>query len=619
MCGIVGVLGSSSRRVLAPMMDALTHRGPDGQGAWHGQDIGLGMRRLSIVDIETGDQPFTSNDNEIISVFNGEIYNHRELRQKLVASGSQFVSDHADGEVIPHLYQRHGASFASMLDGMFAIAVWDAPAETLILVRDRAGIKPLYYAETEAGLVFGSEPKALLCHPDVSRAPDLAALHHYFSYKNIPAPASAFKQIRQLPPGHLLKWSRARLHIEAWWRLDGAAQSDMNENEAADHIRALLTNSVKNQMVADVPVGTYLSGGLDSSAVATLMAQHSSGPIDTFTLAYADQFANKEADRVYARKISERIGSRHHEAVISEADLISGLDDIVTAFDEPFSGVMSTHFLTRLISKHVKVALSGDGADELFGSYFPHRTAWPLQILRDNGCVITGLSGDALAVLGDYKDEPDVLAKLLAAGGETEARMQQYLCDDFSKREIYSPMMRAATENVSTADIVAQILSNSGSDDPLNRILYLDFHTLLSDQVLPFVDRLSMAHSVEVRPPFLDHQLIEFAASLPGRFKIKNGRVKHILKEALRPLLPKDLIDRPKEGFVMPVNDWLKGRLWSILQDALSPANLNAHGLFDPDKVTDMINDHSTGHGNHANRLWNLFMFQLWWDRYQTR
>jgi len=349
------------------------------------------------------------------------------------------------------------------------------------------------------------------------------------------------------------------------------------------------------------------------------MAQHSSGPIDTFTLAYADQFANKEADRVYARKISERIGSRHHEAVISEADLISGLDDIVTAFDEPFSGVMSTHFLTRLISKHVKVALSGDGADELFGSYFPHRTAWPLQILRDNGCVITGLSGDALAVLGDYKDEPDVLAKLLAAGGETEARMQQYLCDDFSKREIYSPMMRAATENVSTADIVAQILSNSGSDDPLNRILYLDFHTLLSDQVLPFVDRLSMAHSVEVRPPFLDHQLIEFAASLPGRFKIKNGRVKHILKEALRPLLPKDLIDRPKEGFVMPVNDWLKGRLWSILQDALSPANLNAHGLFDPDKVTDMINDHSTGHGNHANRLWNLFMFQLWWDRYQTR
>lgn len=614
MCGICGFVGAGGADRLDAMVATLVHRGPDEAGTWVGDGVALGMRRLSIIDIATGQQPIFNEDETIGVVFNGEIYNFMELRRELLEQGHRFRTDHSDTEVIVHLYEQYGDAFVDKLNGMFAIALWDKPRARLLLVRDRIGIKPLYYAQIGGELVFGSEPKALLAHPGVGRALDPVALHHYFSLKNIPAPRSAFLSIRQLRAGEMLSWRDGKIDVRRWWRLAYREAAKVTEAEAAARIRELLEDSVRLQMRSDVPVGAYLSGGVDSSSVVALMSRLGGGNVKTFTLVYENGLPHKDADRDFARRVARHYGTEHHERLVRFQDVPEKLSAILTAFDEPFSGVISTYFLTELIAEHVKVALSGDGADELFGSYLPHRLAQPLAYAASRPELLDGPGGaEALAPFGGQRER---LRAILARGDEASRRMEQYLADEAAKQDIYTDAMRAAIGGASTEADIRAIYESCGSADPLDRCLFVDFETLLPDQVLAFSDRLSMAHSVEVRPPFLDHRLAEYAATLPGSMKIKGARVKSILKDAVADLLPEELVDRPKEGFVMPINDWLLDSLRPFVMDSLSAPRLARHGLLEPAAVRRLLDRYYAGEKTLASRIWNLVSFQIWWQRY---
>lgn len=619
MCGIAGFFGPTDDAVLKQMVAVLHHRGPDDEGMWSSADVSLGVRRLSIVDLETGRQPVFNEDRTVVAVFNGEIYNHVELRNELTEKGHVFRSHHSDSEVIAHLYDEHGPDFVSLLNGMFAIALWDASKRELYLFRDRVGIKPLYYAAAADLLLFGSEPKAILRHPRISSEPDLTAIHHFFSFKNIPAPLSAFAAIKQLGPGEMLVRDTNGIRVRRWWRLPDSRDEQIDERDAARRIRELLEDSVCLNMRCDVPFGAYLSGGVDSSAVVAIASRLHDKPLKTFTLVYEEGLQNKDADRQFARAVSRKYGTEHHEQIVRYDDVPEMIDAIIRSFDEPFSGVISTYFLTDLIKKHVKVALSGDGADELFGSYAAHRMAVPLHILRRHGGKVAAVPDDLLPLFGEYRNSPARLEEIAARGDVAAARMGLYLADDRMKFEIYTDRMKDAVGVASSEDIVRRGLARWDTGDPLNQALSLDFETLLPDQVLAFVDRLSMAHSVEVRPPYLDHRLVEFTARLPGAMKIKNGRVKHILKEAVGDLLTDGLVGRPKEGFIMPVNDWLLTNLRPYVEDILSPARLSLHGLLRADAVRRLINGYYAGDRRASDRIWNLATFQLWWERYQGR
>jgi asparagine synthase (glutamine-hydrolysing) len=600
------------------MVATLEHRGPDSAGHWESPQASLGMRRLAIVDPATGQQPVFNEDHSLVCVFNGEIYNHVALREQLIAQGHRFRTHHSDTETLVHLYEQYGLDFPDHLNGMFAIAIWDTRAERLILVRDRAGIKPLYIAEQPGrGLVFGSEPKALLTHPDVSSAPDFGALAHYFTLKNIPAPQSAFAAIGQLLPGELVVWENGKLERKRWWSLRYREDPQMGIEDAAAEVRRLLFDSVRLQMAMDVPFGAYLSGGVDSSAVVGIMAQIHDQPVRTYTLVYEDGSAGKSADQHFAREVAARYGTDHHERLVTAAELPDAIDGIVASFDEPFSGVVSTFFVTELISRDVKVALSGDGADELFGSYRSHRLARPLAAWRRYRTSGQPMRNEEQALIAELGLAPEDLDGLIGRGDEAAARMEQYLIDDQAKAALFTPMMRAEITR-STQAFTAEHYAAAGTRDPLNRALFADFNSLLSDQVLAFVDRLSMAHSVEVRPPFLDHRLIEFAATIPGRLKINPQGVKQVLKRAVRGIIPDAIIDRPKEGFLMPTSQWILDKLQPYVRERLAPARLALHGLLDPAQVAALLDGAPSAGSRRGDRLWNLLMFQLWWEKYQA-
>lgn len=604
MCGIAGYVDArTDGATLGPMLAALRHRGPDDEGRWDQGPVHLGMRRLAIVDLADGRQPYANEAGDVVAVFNGEIYNHRALRAGLVERGHALRSHHADGDVICHLYEEMGDDFVDALNGMFAIALWDGRRGRLVLARDRVGIKPLYYACAGGRLVFGSEPKALLAHPAIGRDVDPIALHHYFTFKNVPAPLSAFAAIRQLRPGERAVFERGDLTVDRYWKPIFAEDEGRDEHEAAVELRALIEDSVTLQMQADVPVAAFLSGGVDSSAVAALAARRASGRLKTFTLVYDAGISGKDADRAHARDVARLYGTDHIEHHVAAGDVPAAMRGVLDAFDEPFSGVISTYFLAGAIVRHAKVALSGDGADELFASYLPHRLAQPLAMA----------AGGQRAVSTEFTDA--ALQTICARGDEASRRMAQYLADDAAKRTLYTPMMRAATDAQPSAGLIRALYRDSGTPDPLNRALAVDQETLLPDQVLAFVDRLSMAHGLEVRPPLLDHRIVEFAARIPGRLKIGgDGRVKHLFKQAVADLLPADLVDRPKEGFLMPINRWMRDLLADFVARAFAGPALARQPWLDPVAVKALADAHFSGRIDAGNRIWNLAMYLHWWQ-----
>lgn len=618
MCGICGFTGRENNSILKGMTDSIIHRGPDEDGFYSNDKVNLGVRRLSIIDVKTGQQPVFNEDRSICVVFNGEVYNFQELRKDLEGKGHKFYTDHSDSEVIVHLYEEHGIDFTHKINGMFAIALWDKKNEKLFLIRDRMGVKPLFYAFIGSILIFGSEIKAILKHPMYCRKVNYESVYHYFTFKNIPAPFTAFDGIFSLLPGERLIYSKSNIFKEKWWKISFNEDQKYDEGFVKNKIFQILEDATRLRMISDVPFGAYLSGGVDSSAVVALMTRYSNKPIKTFSLGYEDELKNKEADLYYARKVSQTYKTEHYEYIMSYKELVNEIKNVILSFDQPFSGTISTFFLSKLIRKHVKLALSGDGADELFGSYLSHRTARPIHYfsaLNKNDALLN-FSEDEKRLFSpcDHNFLKDLYNK--SNGDEARWRYCLYLFNDEEKNNLLSDVFKSKVHGVTSLGLIKENFSNLTANDPLNRILEMEWNTQFPDQVLAFVDSLSMAHSVEIRSPFLDYRLAEFVATIPGSMKIKNGNVKDILKKAVEPILPEEIVNRPKEGFVLPIYDWMAEELKSYCVDTLSTSRLKKHGFLQVESVNQIVQSYYSGDKSKVGRVWNLIMFQVWWEEY---
>ena len=617
MCGICGYTGRTDAVTLKKMTDSIVHRGPDEDGFYSDGSINLGIRRLSIIDLSTGQQPTHNEDKNIWTIFNGEIYNFQELRKELIEKGHSFYTDHSDTEVIVHLYEEYDKNFVHKMNGMFAIALWDKDKRMLFLIRDRMGVKPIFYALSNGTFIFGSEIKAILAHPAYRRNINYEALYHYFTFRSIPAPFTAFEGINCLLPGEMLTLSKDGISKERWWKVK-FNENNYDESYAKEKILSLLEDATRLRMISDVPFGAYLSGGVDSSSVVALMTSFSEMPVKTFSLGYEDELKNKEADLYYSRKVSQAFKTEHYEYIMSHKELIDDIGDVIGAFDQPFSGTISTYFLSKLIKKHVKVALSGDGADELFGSYLSHRVAQPMHYFRSlyDKVKSGSLTGDEKSLFApcDLEFLQNLFDK--SDGNELEWRFNLYLFSDKDKEELLSEDFKSHLDNTSSFSLVKDVFGTLTTKDPLNRILEMEWNTQLPDQALAFLDFLSMAHSVEIRSPFLDYRLVEFVATIPGNMKIRNGNVKDILKKTVEPLLPEGITKRPKEGFVLPVFDWMAEKLRVYSMDILSEQRVERHNMLNPDVVRDILQGYYSGDRNNAGKIWNLVMFQVWCERY---
>lgn len=603
---------------LQKMTDSIFHRGPDEEGFYSDGKMNLGIRRLSIIDVETGHQPIHNEDKSIWTVFNGEIYNFQELREGLKEKGHRFYTDHSDTEVIVHLYEEYGSHFLHKINGMFAIALWDEKEEKLLLIRDRMGVKPLFYTLVDGHLIFGSEIKAILKHPDYHPDINYEALYHYFTFKNVPAPLTAFQGIYSLSPGELLTFLKGKISKERWWKIKYDEKENGEESYVKEKILSLLEDATKLRMISDVPFGAYLSGGVDSSSIVALMTRFSDRPVKTFSLGYEDELRNKEADLYYARKVSEAYQTEHYEYIMSYKELMDEIENVIIAFDQPFSGTISTYFLTKLITKHVKVALSGDAADELFGSYLSHRVAQPMYHFKKLYRKMRE---------GTLKDEEKELFRPFdigfledlfhkSEGDEAKWRYHLTVFTDEDKENLLSPYFKSRLNGANSFVLMNKYFGDITTQDPLNKILEMEWNTQLPDQVLAFVDFLSMAHSIEIRSPFLDYRLVEFVATIPGRMKIRNGNVKDILKKTVEPLIPEGITKRPKEGFVLPIFDWMVEKLKDYSLDLLSEKRLEKHHFLNINFAKNILGAYYSGNKNLAVKVWNLMMFQVWWEKY---
>ena len=615
MCGIAGVFGKADPATVQVMLQRIAYRGPDDEFLVSGSRFTLGARRLSILDVEGGRQPLSNETGTVWAAQNGELYNFSEVRSVLEAKGHHFRT-RTDTEIIPHLYEDWGAGFPSRLLGMFAIAVWDDARECGVLARDHTGKKPLYYLERSGALYFASEIKSLLAVSAYERRLNPIAIHHFLSYKHVPGPDTAFEGIKTLGPAHALTWSaRDGVRLSTYWSLSWRPDplwDRMDEREIALRVVAALREGVRRRLVSDVPIGFYLSGGLDSGLSTALAATLSAGRIKTFTLTYDAESTTpgKDEDQRWARAVAARYGTDHHEERLSAGSFAEEFPKILRHFDQPFSGVVSPFFLSRLIGRHVRVALSGDGADELFGSYLSHRLAPVIADYVERGRMSLDRSS--------LRDSP-ALIEMIADRDPAVWRARLAVFSEKDKRTLYTPDFAAAVGAVSSDAHLAGYFVDGTAADPLNRVLEAEFRGIFPDQVLAFVDRLSMAHSLETRTAYLDRDFVEVAASLPGHLKVRDGETKYILKRAAAPYLPADLIYRPKEGFVMPVNQWLRGGLRSFTERALHPERVRVAGIVKPEAVSALVARFHGGDTALATRVLSLIALHVWWEDYLGR
>jgi asparagine synthase (glutamine-hydrolysing) len=621
MCGIVGQARSDgwavSRPLVESMCEALEHRGPDSRGLHVGEGAGLGIQRLAVIDLATGDQPIYNEDRSVAVVLNGEIYNYRELRRRLERSGHTFRTQ-GDTEVIVHLYEELGPACVSELHGMFGLAIWDSRRRRLALARDRLGKKPLFYSERDGAISFASELNALMRDPEIPRDLDERAIDEYLTYLYVPAPRSAYRAVRKLPPASMLVWEHGRSRIERYWRLDYSRKRDVADvRELHEEIREGIRAAVRKRLVADVPLGAFLSGGVDSSAVVAAMAQESSDPIKTFSIGFEHESFN---ELPYAREIAERFGTEHHEFVV-KADAVSLLPKIVRHYGEPFadSSAIPSFYLAELTRRHVTVALNGDGGDEAFAGY-PHYVAnaladrldgIPLPLRR-----LAQAAGDRLPANGDVSstlNRARRLSRSLALHpGERFGRYVSAFAPD-ARAEVYSDDFAAGLAGSAPEQLIADAWEDARGGDALDRMLEVDQMTYLPGDLLVKMDIASMAHSLEARSPFCDHELMELAASLPMAAKVRGETTKALLKDAVRPWLPDAIVDRPKQGFMIPMAEWLTRDLAADV--LLDPRSLE-RGLFREERVRELVDGVADG---HEYRLWTLVMLELWFRTYVDR
>jgi asparagine synthase (glutamine-hydrolysing) len=629
MCGIAGFVDADhhARAAALPprlesefalvhrMCDAIRHRGPDDEGIHVEPGIGLGMRRLSIIDLQGGRQPIHNESHGVWVVFNGEIYNYRELRAELETAGHRFATA-SDTETIVHAYEQWGEDAFRRLRGMFGIALWDRPRRTLLLARDRAGIKPLHYAERNGRLYFASEIKSLLVAGAVDRRLNPSALDHFLAFLYTPRDASMFECVEKLPPGHFLRWRDGRAEVQQYWEIAAAETFAGSERDAAEALGAVLQDAVRCHLMSDVPLGAFLSGGVDSSAVVALMSQESSTPVKTFSIGFEEPRFN---ELEHARVVARRFGTDHHEFIV-RPDGLAILESLIAHFDEPFadSSAIPTWYVSEMARRHVTVVLSGDGGDELFGGYDQYLEHPRVQ--RFDRIRLPGLRAAAAAVwprLPHGARGKNFLRHVAqGAKGRHLDAMAYFHADE--RQALYTADMRRLVAYEAEAAL-GRHFDRFSHLPRQSAMMKFDFETYLPEDVLTKVDRMSMAHSIESRVPLLDNHVIEFAASLPSRFKISGGRRKHVLKEALRSLLPSSILDRRKQGFGVPLGVWFRGGLTDLFSDVLSGPAVRQRGYFDPRFIDRLLREHLAGQRDHTLRLWQLLVFELWHRQYLDR
>lgn len=629
MCGITGWANLDSytpppegaRELLHAMCERMVHRGPDSEGLFVNSGVALGMRRLAIIDLVTGEQPAFNEDKGVAVILNGEIYNYRELRSDLEKRGHSFRSA-SDTEVLPHLYEEYGDKMVGEINGMFAFALWDSRRRKLLIARDRFGEKPLYWGVFDNTLLFASEPKVLLAHPAVKPSLNLQALRQYLSFDYVPAPLSIYEGINKLPAAHKLVLEDGRVCVDRYWQLSYKIADPMpSENEAAEHLRDLLADAVRMRLVSDVPLGVLLSGGVDSSSVAALAVRASSEPVKTFSISFAEASFDESA---YARGVAKFLGTDHHEERLS-ANLAANLVSEIGAWmDEPFSdpSLVPTYLLSRFTRKHVTVALGGDGGDELFAGYPMYAgLRWAEFYKRVPVALRSSIIEPLVKLLPvktknlsfDYK----ALRFVTGAKYDTVARHHVWFgaFTPEEQMELLTPEALAGT-NSDIYEQAREFAEECDSEDLVTRMQSVDTRLYLAEDILTKVDRSSMAVSLEVRAPFLDPRVAEFAASLPCNYKLRGHKTKYILKKAVNEMLPRFVTRRGKKGFGVPVAEWLKVKLRPLARDLLSPERVRRAGVFNPSYVSRLQDEHERGIANHRKLLWTLLMFELWHESF---
>ena len=628
MCGIAGYVGGVAPSTLLAMLRTLKHRGPDDEGAWVGDDgarIGLGMTRLAIIDLVTGRQPMTSPDGQLHVVFNGEIYNFRELRTRFAAAGRSFATT-SDTEVILAAYERHGDLCVEHLRGMFAFALWDARRRRLLLARDRLGKKPLYYWRGDGVLLFASEIKALLCHPRISRAVDWESLHHYLAFGYTPADRSMFAGIAKLPPGHLLRVdATGAVERASYWSLPDAAATEaarVTAKEAPALVRHELREAVRLRLESDVPLGVFLSGGIDSSAIVASAREVTSGRLSTFTVGFGPASPSFD-ERVYAREVAERFATDHHEETLHPV-IADVLPSVIRHFDEPFadSSALPTFMVAQATARHVKVALSGIGGDETFAGYPRYlglRVSEVFARLPRSLRTMSARAGQRLLPESETSSNWGDRLRRFAAGAERPpferyVRWTRFFTDE-QLDKLVVPGVRASWRMPVDAGHRAA-WAGQGHGDPVDGAFRVDLLTYLPDDLLVMADRMSMAHSLELRAPFCDHRLIERSLAIAPRVKLPGVRLKGLLRQAFAGVLPPSVVRRRKQGFMIPLAGWLRTDLRPLMEQLLAPDVVAARGLFAPAAVDALIQEHLRGRKTHADRLWALMMTELWLREY---
>ncbi|MCY3923810.1 MAG: asparagine synthase (glutamine-hydrolyzing) [Chloroflexi bacterium] len=630
MCGIAGILRLDGRRpddgaALRAMSESLVHRGPDGQGSFIRGPMRMTTRRLSIIDLQGGDQPMSNETGTVHVVFNGEIYNFVELRESLAGHGHRFRT-RSDTETIVHAYEQWGDEFVNHLNGMFAIALWDEARARLLLARDRAGIKPLYFAHLNGVLVFGSELKALLKSGLVPRELDYEALGQYLSLEYIPAPASIVRGVRKLRPGHLLTASMREVRDRAYWDLSlGKSEVDPPPGEERDHVRAfreVLQRAVRQEMVSDVPIGVLLSGGIDSSTVAAVMTEATDEPVQSFSVSFAERWFDESP---FARRVASHLGTSHHELRVTPSDLYEALPTILTKVDEPLAdpSIVPTYLVSRFARQHVKVVLSGDGGDEVLAGYSTlqaHRLAPLFRMLP--ATFRHAVVERAAAHLPASRRFPafDFLLRRFIQGADAPPwRRHQMLTGALygeAKSAVLHPDVRHTINDPAFDSMLASTAAASGVQHPLNRILYQDFKLYLEGDILAKTDRASMAASLETRVPLLNADVLSYLERVPLALKLRGRTRKYLLRQAVVDLLPRSIIRRRKRGFSIPIAAWLNDDLRPLAHEHLNESRLQREGIFNPPEVARLLDEHARRAGNHAKSIWTILMFQLWRERW---
>lgn len=625
MCGICGKFNLATGDPVPPelikrMADVLRHRGPDGEGYYVHENIGLGHRRLKIIDLETGQQPMFNEDGSLIVVFNGEIYNFLDLRRELQASGHHFRTK-SDTEVLLHGYEEWGDKVLQRLRGMFAFAIWDHRKRELLLARDRLGIKPLYYYWNGRTLLFASEIKAILQDAEVRRVVEPTALDDFLTYMYIPAPKTIFKNIYKLRAGHFLKASGAGIQTQEYWDIDFSPNGSNDETEYAGGLLEQLKESLRLHLVSEVPLGAFLSGGLDSSAVVGLMHEAVDTPINTASIGFHESAFD---ELPYARMVVSRFRTNAHERIV-DARAAEILDTLVWHFDEPFAddSMVPTYYVSQVAREKVTVCLSGDGGDENFAGYRRYR--FDVLENRIRSLLPARISSSVFAGLAGIYPKADWLpqifrAKTLLTNLSYNPEQGYFNTMSWLKSEakcgLYNEGFQREMNGYEPISVMQEHFARTNGWDPLSRIQYVDIKTYLVDDILTKVDRTSMAHALEVRVPILDHQVMEYAAQIPASFKLRSGEGKYIFKKAVHEIVPPQIIHRPKRGFSVPLADWLRKDLKNIFEQHVFSPNAWLNNWFEPKAIDRLWSQHQRGTRDYAHELWALLVFEYWCKRF---